>query len=151
MKITNLTPRGQVRAASDVPLCGGQGYELCDARSGIVSSHRWNHERQQTASYQPRVCQELSPLDCGVGKCSILQHFPSTKKDQTLRIPFMFTSRYGADTSILLIFAPHIFGQSLLSVLATHEELSTLNSHLITSKNLSFLLSTADNFTFLAP
>lgn len=51
----------------------------------------------------------------------------------------------------LLLFAPHIFGQGLLSVLATHEELSKLNSHLNTSKTLSFLLSTADNFTFLAP
>lgn len=44
-----------------------------------------------------------------------------------------------------------VLAQNILSVLSTHDELSTLNFHLNASKNLSSLLSSANNFTFLAP
>lgn len=52
---------------------------------------------------------------------------------------------------LLLLLATQTFGQNILSVLATHKELTTLNSHLNGSIGLSDLLSTANNFTFLAP
>lgn len=52
---------------------------------------------------------------------------------------------------LLLLLATQVSGQNIFSVLATHEELSTLNFHLNASTTLSKLLSTANNFTFLAP
>ena len=51
----------------------------------------------------------------------------------------------------LLIFASNALGQAILSVLATHLELSTFNYYVNASTNLTNLLSTADNFTLLAP
>jgi uncharacterized surface protein with fasciclin (FAS1) repeats len=52
---------------------------------------------------------------------------------------------------LLLLLATETFGQNILSVLATHKELSTLNFYLNASTTLSDLLSTANNSTFLAP
>ena len=51
----------------------------------------------------------------------------------------------------LLIFASNALGQALLSVLQTHLELSTFNYYVNASTNLTNLLSTANNFTLLAP
>jgi uncharacterized surface protein with fasciclin (FAS1) repeats len=51
----------------------------------------------------------------------------------------------------LLIFASNVFGQALLSVLQTHLELSTFNYYVNASTNLTNLLSSANNFTLLAP
>lgn len=51
----------------------------------------------------------------------------------------------------LLIFASDILGQAVLSVLQTHLELSTFNFYVNASTNLTNLLSSANNFTLLAP
>jgi hypothetical protein len=51
----------------------------------------------------------------------------------------------------LLIFASNTLGQALLSVLAKHLELSTFNYYVNASTNLTNLLSSANNFTLLAP
>jgi uncharacterized surface protein with fasciclin (FAS1) repeats len=51
----------------------------------------------------------------------------------------------------LLIFASNTLGQAVLSVLQTHLELSTFNYYVNASSNLTNLLSTANNFTLLAP
>lgn len=51
----------------------------------------------------------------------------------------------------LLIFALNTLGQAVLSVLQTHLELSTFNYYVNASSNLTNLLSSANNFTLLAP
>jgi hypothetical protein len=51
----------------------------------------------------------------------------------------------------LLLCLPHALGQSLLQVLGTNLELSTLHYYVNRSVSLTTLLSTATNFTFLAP
>lgn len=51
----------------------------------------------------------------------------------------------------LLLLATHVLGSNILSVLATFDELSTLNFHLNASSTLSAALTAANNFTFVAP
>ena len=50
-----------------------------------------------------------------------------------------------------LIFVSHVQSQAVLSVLDTHVELSSFNRYVNASANLTSLLSTANNFTLLAP
>lgn len=52
---------------------------------------------------------------------------------------------------LLLLAAPAALGQTILSVLAIQSDLSMLNSFIDSSPEISRLLSTANNFTFLAP
>ncbi len=52
----------------------------------------------------------------------------------------------------LLVFVPRVLGQALISALQEHQDtLGTLNYHISNSRVLTQLLSTANNFTFLAP
>ncbi len=53
--------------------------------------------------------------------------------------------------SCFLVSVSSVFGLAVLSVLKTHPELSTLNYHINQSSTFSNLLSSAENFTFLAP
>lgn len=53
---------------------------------------------------------------------------------------------------LVLIIVEHAFGQALLSIIqSTPGTLSTLNSLINASSTVKSLLSTANNFTFLAP
>ncbi|KAH9218597.1 FAS1 domain-containing protein [Leptodontidium sp. 2 PMI_412] len=52
----------------------------------------------------------------------------------------------------LLTLLPGVIGQTLISVLKEHDDtLGTLNFYIAKSRSLTTLLSTANNFTFLAP
>ncbi len=51
----------------------------------------------------------------------------------------------------LLLLASRAVGQTVLSVLSVQSDLSVLNSFIDSSPAVSRFLSTAGNFTFLAP
>ena len=53
--------------------------------------------------------------------------------------------------ALLLLVARAAVGQTILSVLGIQSDLSMLNSFINSSPTISRLLSTASNFTFLAP
>lgn len=53
--------------------------------------------------------------------------------------------------SCFLVFLPPAFGQTVLSVSKRHPERSTLNYRINQSSTFLNLLSSAENFTFLAP
>ena len=53
--------------------------------------------------------------------------------------------------AFLFLCVSHALGQSLLQVVGTNLELSTLHYHVNRSSALTTLLSSATNFTFLAP
>jgi len=51
----------------------------------------------------------------------------------------------------LFIFSSDVLGQAILSVLQTYPQLSEFNSYVNASTNITNLLSSANNFTLLAP